>query len=581
MARLGLSGRKPTEHPSLVSVRARRVRSMAALSPQVYSPLGRGIVEDLFSDGRTHSAYGGPNRQARLPDIVKAGWLARNEDGTFCAVAGQSCLKIVTVLNSTATGTHVEQTTKNLWWPSGLTNDKTPNSVVWCHGSWSEKIITGSRQGELIMWDLTRASSSKYEQILSPSQPRRRAITRLAYSPKSLNLIAAGAADGQVHLWDLRRADAPPVRSFQASGSGFPVRALMLSPTASDAHLAVVGLDNGTLQRWDLRSPNRPLDVVRVAHTAPIMDFDWLAPAGQGVGNGLIASASMDRTVKLWDLASGHISAPATRTLHTSYPIRRVFFRQDHDTELIVVPSTETDPVEIWDMRREWVSKWTLRTTGDGGIHDLVQAKGHLLWAMHQSGAFVQHELRKLDVGRPRPTSFSSGRVNASGSAGKSPSALSRPEPLPSPRTVIYSPSQLTRALPTDATTPPSVLLRTIDTLPLATLSWSPQGMLVFGIHKALQARFAVPYDDVHPDLRPQLAARGFRYKLPTDSAIGQVLPSGETLGESAVPTSGDGVGLAAGEGRTKVEAVRYVMDLSVGRERVCEINAQVRGYLC
>ena len=33
------------------------------------------------------------------------------------------------------------------------------------------------------------------------NQSRRRAITRLSYSPKSLNIIAAGSADGQVHVW--------------------------------------------------------------------------------------------------------------------------------------------------------------------------------------------------------------------------------------------------------------------------------------------------------------------------------------------------------------------------------------------
>ena len=77
------------------------------------------------------------------------------------------------------------------------------------------------------------------------------------------------------------------------------VRALMLSPVASDAYLAMVGLDSGTMQRWDLRSSTRPLDVVRLAHSSPILDMDWLPPTGSTAGRGWLATASMDKTVKV------------------------------------------------------------------------------------------------------------------------------------------------------------------------------------------------------------------------------------------------------------------------------------------
>jgi len=61
-------------------------------SPQIYSPNLRAVLsDDLYSDARTHSAYNGPSRQARLSDIAKAGWLARGDDGSSCVAVGQAC----------------------------------------------------------------------------------------------------------------------------------------------------------------------------------------------------------------------------------------------------------------------------------------------------------------------------------------------------------------------------------------------------------------------------------------------------------------------------------------------------------
>lgn len=75
---------------SELGVRAERRASMLqSSSPQLHSPSARHL-SDLFSDGRTHSAYAGPSKQARIPDVAKNGWIARSEDGTSCVVAGHA-----------------------------------------------------------------------------------------------------------------------------------------------------------------------------------------------------------------------------------------------------------------------------------------------------------------------------------------------------------------------------------------------------------------------------------------------------------------------------------------------------------
>lgn len=49
-------------------------------------------VVDFYSDARNHG-YQGPIRTVRLPRVTSSGGgaIARNEDGTHCAVAGMDC----------------------------------------------------------------------------------------------------------------------------------------------------------------------------------------------------------------------------------------------------------------------------------------------------------------------------------------------------------------------------------------------------------------------------------------------------------------------------------------------------------
>ncbi|KZV97010.1 hypothetical protein EXIGLDRAFT_642556 [Exidia glandulosa HHB12029] len=498
-------------------------------SPQLHSPSARHL-NDLFGDGRAHSLYAGPSRQARIPDVAKNGWIASNEDGTSCVVAGHAALQVVRITNSPSNGTTLELAAelKNMWWASGMTNDKSPTDVVWCHGNWSNKIITSSRQGDLFMWDINKTGASKFDQRLQLPEKRRRPITKLAYSHRSNNLVAAGVNDGYVHLWDFRRTPGP-LFSLTASNSHNAVRTLVLSPVESEGHLAIVALDNGTLQRWDLRSHNRPQETVRVAHSGPVLGMDWLPPSPTAErGHGYLATAGMDKTVRIWDLGGSALPSTPMRTLHASYPVRRVFFRPRHDTEVILVPATESDPVEIWDVRREWFPKWTLQPSGEGGIHDLVPADAHSLWAVHASGAFVQHDLR-LQPSSSRPTT-----------ASRSSAQKEKP--------ILSAPGGLKRA---------------IDEIPRGTVAWDPNGNIAFVAHR--EDRFELPYDDIHPEMRAQVNARGMRCKTTGDPAI-VGLPMSQTLATASVPTA-DGF---------HVNGVRYVLDAALGKERLCELNAQI-----
>ena len=142
-------------------------------------------------------------------------------------------------------------------------------------------------------------------------------------------------------------------------------------------------------------------------------------PEGDVQGNGWLASGGLDRTVKVWDITvpggGTHIPRRPAYVLHTAGPVRRVAWRPGADCELAVTPYLEGsantqanpalditagggapgsprigaavppvltstddgkalcsrvgDPVEVWDVRRGYIAKWTVRGSAvEGGV---------------------------------------------------------------------------------------------------------------------------------------------------------------------------------------------------------------------
>ena len=157
--------------------------------------------------------------------------------------------------------------------------------------------------------------------------------------------------------------------------------------------------------RYDFTmGPKGQLDRLPVAHTGPILTFDWCAPDGGIPGSGgWIASGSLDRTVKVWDVTGPHFERTPTYTIATQFPVRRVRWRPGYECELAVASNAEfgigsmsdvndsdaladadlekpevaptkrrTDignGVEIWDVRRGYIAKWQVGGSAiEGGV---------------------------------------------------------------------------------------------------------------------------------------------------------------------------------------------------------------------
>ncbi|TFK48866.1 WD40 repeat-like protein [Heliocybe sulcata] len=394
-------------------------------------------IADMYSDARDHG-YRGPTRTVRLPRATSGGVgaIAKSEDGVRCAVAGQdsACpLEALRILrlsepsnegsshehkHAIGDGGHRIDASRNLWTGSGLKIDSASTDVVWGHGVYNNKILTSARNGELIMWDLNKSGSSKYER---KTKDHTRSIHKIAYSHMVPYYCVTASADENLRVWDLRTMS----RSINRIRLRSAVRTVVLSPSSARPLEAMVGLDNGTILRYDLQKGQMgQLDILPVAHAGPILSLDWCMPttyssSGSSFDSeprgGWLVSGGMDRCVKVWDLSAarntGHMPHRPTYMLSTSFPVRSVLWRPSYECEVAVVSNADegtgaedrADEIEIWDVRRGSIAKWQIVGSAvDGDATDLVWKDSHALWAHHSSGTFsqldVRHSIRPLDA---------------------------------------------------------------------------------------------------------------------------------------------------------------------------------------
>ncbi|KAI0003209.1 hypothetical protein BJV74DRAFT_812265 [Russula compacta] len=488
-------------------------------------------LPDLYTDARLHG-YQGPTRTVRLPGAVSSGGgaIAKSEDGERCVVAGKECLRILrlsdtqTSLNpdhksSVGRGGHRIDASRNLWSGGGLKTESVSTDVAWGRGSYDNKILTSARNGELIMWDLNKLGPSKYERR---TRLHLRSIHVLAYSPIVANYCMTGSADGDIRVWDLRDMRNSVIRLHHPTA----VRTAAFSCSQVCPVHAVVGLDNGSLYKYDFSMGSKgQLDRFPVAHTGPILTLDWCAPDGGVPGaGGWIASGSLDRTVKVWDISGSHFVRTATYTIATQFPVRRVRWRPGYECELAVASNAEfgigsmsevSDPdpekpeeaptnvkrrtdigdaVEIWDVRRGHIAKWQVGGSAiEGGVTDIEFRDSHALWAQHSSGTFAQLDLRNS--------------------------------------------------------------YRPLDAVPRLAVSWAASHSLTFVADK--KTPWEVPYDDIDPKTR--LSALGNKPFKPVVQSVGtHVFNSSHQDSD-----------------RFSVLAKGYVVDGS-DKVTICEINAQI-----
>ncbi|OXG16009.1 vacuolar protein [Cryptococcus neoformans Tu259-1] len=410
----------------------------------------------------------------------------------------------------------------NLWksnWPVG----KGVNDVDWGVAAWDHKLVTATPSGNFMLFDVEKG---RLDREISSGSFRPLNCAQFCHQPSYCHMVLIGGADGNIKLLDLRTGDPPSRRPLRHSSA---ITSLCFSP--NDASSFVIGLDDGTIKRYDWRMAGKHLGTVYGAHgSKAVMDLKW-KPADDSVGGGgagWLASAGANKIVQIWDMNQSWEKAPtAIHSLHTAHPVRRIAWRPDHPTELLVVPLTQPlsssnslDPalpaspppppppppallsassstdnklnmftttttrdeptmdddsarLEIWHVRRHYIAKYAIPSQ-DGVAVDASWRGSSGLVVTFQNGGFAQ-----LDI----PRKLNSGLI-----------------PLP------------------------------LDQIPRQIAGWSAKGDLYFAIDKFRAGE--IPFDD----LKPEYANHYERLGRPTHSLSDPPYIPLQTIGSLALP---------------------------------------------
>jgi periodic tryptophan protein 2 len=167
-------------------------------------------------------------------------------------------------------------------------------------------ICTGGEDGKLKLWNATSGFC-----YVTLEQSHTAPITAVAFCNASV--VLSSSLDGTVRAHDLHR-----YRTFKTLTTPTPVQFLSLAVDPSGEIVAAGTTDPFHIYVWNLQTA-KLLDVL-TGHEGPVCDL-----AFQKTG-GMLASASWDGTMKLWDLYKGNV--PSESAQHAS-DVVCVAFRPD------------------------------------------------------------------------------------------------------------------------------------------------------------------------------------------------------------------------------------------------------------
>ncbi len=272
-------------------------------------------------------------------------------------------------------------------------------------------LASGDHEGRILLWaiadDMTQLTDAGAVDTLDITLAQRLdghegAIHDLIFNARGDRLISSGA-DGTVRIWDLSG------QMLQVLSTEEDQRLLGLDAHPTRDWIMVGGGQN--LFLWDLEG--KRLQTLP-AHDQAIADAAF-SPQGQ-----TIATASIDGSVKLWQIDSDSKLTPTGSITNYSSPIHRISFSPSGNR---LAASREDGMIQVWNLdhnaRNTAISailsghRGSIVALGFGGMDDRLISGGHdgrlMIWDLTEileiteidyACAWVQDYLRQLDGDR-------------------------------------------------------------------------------------------------------------------------------------------------------------------------------------
>ncbi|KAF1985460.1 WD40 repeat-like protein [Aulographum hederae CBS 113979] len=183
---------------------------------------------------------------------------------------------------------------------------------------------------QISIYDISRPSQEPSQTLSWPTSVD--TINSVAFNQSETSLLATCGTDRSLVLYDLRTSS-PLHRSIMTLSAN----ALAWNPI-EPFNLALASEDHN-LYLFDSRNLSRALNVYR-DHVAAVMSLDW-SPTGQE-----LVSASYDRSIRLWDRASGH-----SRDIYHTKRMQRVFSCAWTPDNAYILSGSDDGNVRLWRAR--------------------------------------------------------------------------------------------------------------------------------------------------------------------------------------------------------------------------------------
>ncbi|CAN6673775.1 periodic tryptophan protein 2 [Trichomonascus vanleenenianus] len=185
------------------------------------------------------------------------------------------------------------------------------------------KIVTGGDDGKIKVWDAISGFA-----IVTFTE-HQSAVTDLHFTKRG-NVLFSASLDGSVRAWDLVR-----YRNFRTYTAPKRVQFTSLAVDPSGEVVCAGSLDDFDIHLWSVQTAQL-LDRLS-GHTGPVSSLCF------GGENGVLASASWDRTVRVWNIFGRQTHV---EPLQLQSDVTRVVMRPDSKQ---IAVSTTDGQITLWD----------------------------------------------------------------------------------------------------------------------------------------------------------------------------------------------------------------------------------------